>query len=78
MSFPQLVALMQANTGHIRLFATFVCRPFAMDECFSSSGGAKLRVNGRDFFPSPSLRATPAAVCHRREAMDGIFSRPLR
>ena len=57
MPFSQLVALMKANTGRVRLFVAVICRPFAMDECFSSSDGAKLRVDGRDSFPSPSLRA---------------------
>lgn len=62
MPFSQLVALMKANTGRVRLFVAVICRPFAMDECFSSSDGAKLRVDGRDSFPSPSLRAPRLAL----------------
>ena len=78
MPFSQLVALMKANTGRVRLFVAVICRPFAMDECFSSSDGAKLRVDGRDSFPSPSLRDPQPRGQDSRVHMDGILSRPLR
>ena len=80
MPFSQLVALMKANTGRVRLFVAVICRPFAMDECFSSSDGAKLRVDGRDSFPSPSLRAAAAthAIRSRRNGRDSFPSPSLR
>ena len=80
MPFSQLVALMKANTGRVRLFVAVICRPFAMDECFSSSDGAKLRVDGRDSFPSPSLRALLFQLSRRalRDGRDSFPSPSLR
>ena len=77
MPFSQLVALMKANTGRVRLFVAVICRPFAMDECFSSSDGAKLRVDGRDSFPSPSLRVIPRQHVALLAVWTGFFPVPF-